>query len=153
MNSGPLERVSQEKYVGFDSCCEMNFLPAVSLLTTRSLLLRRVTKRQSHIKGHCPQNSKDPFSTGNMTSIILQGNMVGNVSFFSLLNPLWYKQGNLVTDFGMSIIRSLLEIIYKIYSVGLTFDPQKPLGNSPSSQNSLNYNKAEDTKVFILITS
>ena len=49
--------------------------------------------------------------------------MVGNVSFFSLLNPLWYKQGNLVTDFGMSIIRSLLEIIYKIYSVGLTFDP------------------------------
>ena len=49
--------------------------------------------------------------------------MVCAVNFFSLLNPLGYKEGNLITDFGMSIIRSLLEIIYKIYPVAFIFDP------------------------------
>ena len=59
MNSMPVERASQEEYVGFDPCCEMNFLSAVSSLTTRSLLLRRVTeKRQSRVKGHCPRRVK-----------------------------------------------------------------------------------------------
>ena len=79
-------------------------------------------------------NSEAPFSTGNMPSFALQGSMVCNVIFFSLLGSLWYEERNLITDFGIAVIRSLLERICSVYTAAFSFDPWVPFSISPPTK-------------------